>query len=69
MVARSGRCRPALCRRPSGGGGAALAASGVQSLEVVSNRADLVSGGDALVAARSPTGDAATCASTSTAPT
>ena len=34
------------------GGGAAQAASGVQGLEVLSNRADLISGGDALVAAR-----------------
>ena len=34
------------------GGGTANAASGVQGLEVLSNRADLISGGDALVAAR-----------------
>ena len=34
------------------GGGTAHAASGVQALEVLSNRADLISGGDALVAAR-----------------
>ena len=35
-----------------GGGADAFAASGVRALEVVSNRADLISGGDALVAAR-----------------
>jgi hypothetical protein len=34
------------------GGGTAQAAGGVQGLEVLSNRADLISGGDALVAAR-----------------
>src|SRR3954447_7508539 len=34
------------------GGGTAHAAGGVQGLEVLSNRADLISGGDALVAAR-----------------
>src|SRR3954453_10482745 len=34
------------------GGADAFAASGVQALEVVSNRADLISGGDALVSAR-----------------
>ena len=52
------------------GGADAYAATGVQALEVVSNRADLISGGDALVAARLADGPTPRrCASTSTAPT
>ena len=52
-----------------GGGADAFAASGVRALEVVSNRADLISGGDALVAARLAEGPTPRrCASTSTAP-
>ena len=47
MVGRAPRSTAALA---AGLGVGSAAARGVQSLEVLSNRADLISGGDALVA-------------------
>ena len=53
MVGRSvARVSAAAVMAACLGGGTAHSASGVQALEVLSNRADLISGGDALVAAR-----------------